>query len=75
MAAQYVPFGYYDKISIAEMWKLPCGYFISIVNYAVWNAETNIRILSSLSVQESFQRKLQFKFWTDFFTSIIFVIL
>lgn len=42
MAAQYVPFGYYDKISVAEMWKLPCGYFISIVNYAVWNAEANI---------------------------------
>lgn len=42
MVAQYVPFGYYDKISIAEIWKLPCGYFISIVNYAVWNAETNI---------------------------------
>lgn len=46
MVAQYVPFGYYgyylDKISITEMWKLPCGYFISVVNYAVWNAETNI---------------------------------
>lgn len=32
------------------------------------------RIMSSLSVQESFQTKLQFKFWTAFFTSIIFVI-
>lgn len=24
------------------------------------------RIMSSLSMQESFQSKLQFKFWTDF---------
>lgn len=74
MAAQYVPFGYYDKICIAEMKKLPCGYFIRIVSYAVWNAETNIWNYEFTQHAGEFSKQITVQVLNRLFTWTIFVI-